>query len=108
MPFLRITVVFLLTLTLQGLCEEKPTKSEDTPKPSGPEAAKVLYQNNFEKAEVDKTPDEFLVLGGEFTVKKEGEDRFLELPGTPLETFGLLFGPTESDGLMAGVRILTT
>ena len=61
-------------------------------------AGKVIYENNFEKADVGKVPADFLVLDGGFTVKQDGTNQFLELPGAPLETFGVLFGPTgESD-----------
>ncbi len=61
---------------------------------TAPSAENVLYQNNFEKAELDKLPTEFLVIDGGFAVKQEGTNKFLELPGAPLETFGALFGPT--------------
>src|SRR5438874_13641621 len=60
---------------------------------------KVIYENNFEKAEVGKVPEDFLVLDGAFTVKEEGGNKFLELPGAPLDTFGLLFGPTQGPGV---------
>ncbi len=55
---------------------------------------KIAYENHFEKAELDKVPSEFLVLDGGFAVKQDGTNKFLELPGAPLETFGVLFGPT--------------
>ena len=64
-----------------------------------------LYQNDFKSAEVGKVPDEFLVLDGGFAVQEQDGNRFLELPGAPLETFGLLFGPTEKSGLRVGARI---
>ena len=67
--------------------------------------AKPLYENNFEKAEVNKVPDEFLVLDGAFAVKEESGNKFLELPGAPLDTFGILFGPTEKEGLTVSARI---
>ena len=61
-------------------------------------AGKVIYENDFEKTDVDKVPSDFLVLDGGFTVKQDGTNKFFELPGAPLETFGVLFGPTvESD-----------
>jgi hypothetical protein len=69
---------------------------------------KKLYENNFEKAEVDKVPEEFLVLDGGFTVKQEEGNKFLELPGAPLETFGLLFGPTEAANVNISTRIFGT
>lgn len=54
----------------------------------------VLYENNFEKSELEKVPGDFLVLDGGFAVKQDGVNKFLELPSAPLETFGVLFGPT--------------
>jgi hypothetical protein len=70
--------------------------------------APPLYQNDFSKAELDQAPADFLVIDGQFSVKQDGDNRFLELPGAPLETFGLLFGPTGKDGLAVGARIFGT
>ncbi len=67
--------------------------------------SKLLYENSFEKAEVNKVPDEFLVLNGAFSVKEEGGNKFLELPGAPLDDFGVLFGPTEKDGVAVSARV---
>jgi hypothetical protein len=64
-----------------------------------------LYENDLEKAEVGKVPEDFLVLDGAFAVKAEGGNRFLELPGAPLDTYGVLFGPTESAGVAVSARI---
>jgi hypothetical protein len=68
-------------------------------------ATKPIYQNTFESAEVGKVPDEFLVLEGAFAVKEESGNKFLELPGAPLDTFGVLFGPTETAGVAVTARI---
>ncbi len=70
--------------------------------------AKPLYQNDFEQAALDKAPDDFLVLDGQFAVKEEGGNKFLELPGAPLDTFGVLFGPTEKEGTAVFARIYGT
>lgn len=67
-----------------------------------------MYENNFEKAELDKVPADFLVLDGAFEVKADGGNKFLELPGAPLDTFGVLFGPTEKDSLAVSARIFGT
>ncbi|MBI3416531.1 MAG: hypothetical protein HY043_14645, partial [Verrucomicrobia bacterium] len=72
----------------------------------GADATKPLYENNFEKTEVGKMLDDFLVLDGSFAVRQEGDNKFLELPGAPLDTFGALFGPTEKDGLVVSARVL--
>src|SRR5438128_10392220 len=70
--------------------------------------AKPLYENDFEKAELNKVPDDFLVLDGQFAVKEEGGNKFLELPGAPLDTFGALFGPTDKEGNAVSARISGT
>jgi hypothetical protein len=69
---------------------------------------KALYENNFETADIGKVPEDMLVLEGAFAVKEEGGNKFLELPGAPLETFGVLFGPTEGSGLAVQARIYGT
>lgn len=70
--------------------------------------AKILYGNDFEKAELDKVPSEFLVLDGGFAVKQEGTNKFLELPGAPLETFGFLFGPTSESDVVVTAKMRGT
>ncbi len=70
--------------------------------------AQVLYTNGFDKADVEKVPDDMMVLDGGFAVKEEGGNKYLELPGAPLETFGVLFGPTEASGLAVSARIQST
>src|SRR5262245_39428595 len=60
-------------------------------------AEKNLYENHFEKTEVGKVPEDFLVLDGGFTVKEAEGKKFLELPGAPLETFAVQFGPARSN-----------
>jgi len=69
---------------------------------------KPLYENRFEKAEIGKVPDDMLVLEGGFAVKEEAGAKFLELPGAPLDTFGVLFGPTEGSGLAVQARVYGT
>jgi hypothetical protein len=70
--------------------------------------SKKLYENNFEKAEAGKVPEEFLVLDGAFAVKEEAGNKSLELPGAPLDAYGLLFGPTESANVIASARVFGT
>ncbi len=71
-------------------------------------SAQVLYTNGFDKAELEKVPEDMMVLDGGFAVKDEGGNKFLELPGAPLETFGVLFGPTEASGLAVSARVQST
>src|SRR5258708_672354 len=57
--------------------------AQDT-NPKAKPAEKILYENNFEKAEIGKVPDDLLVLEGAFVVQEESGNKFLELPGAPL------------------------
>jgi hypothetical protein len=72
------------------------------------QAAPILYQNDFQKAELDTLPDGFVVLDGAFSVKESDGNRFLDLPGAPLDTYGVLFGPKEPDGMAATARVFGT
>ncbi len=74
----------------------------------GSAQAQVLYTNGFDKADVEKVPDDMMVLDGGFAVKDEAGNKFLELPGAPLETYGVLFGPTEASGLAVTARVQGT
>jgi hypothetical protein len=71
-------------------------------------AATTLYENNFENATVDQVPADFLVLDGDFSVKQSDGNKYLELPGAPLDTFGVLFGPTTNAGVQVSARIYGT
>lgn len=77
------------------------------------EQAKPLYYNDFEKEAVGKVPAEMMVMSGDFRVQQNSEDEkfinsFLELPGEPLDTFGLLFGPTPAGDVTASARFFAT
>lgn len=71
-------------------------------------AEEVKYSNDFEKAEIGSLPDEFLVLDGAFTVKEDSGNKVLELPGAPLDSFGILFGPTLKENLAVSARFFGT
>jgi hypothetical protein len=72
------------------------------------EAPKTVFSENFDAATVGKLPDGFKVLAGGFTVAQDGSAKFMELPGAPLDTFGVLFGPSEKPPIAATVRIFGT
>jgi hypothetical protein len=71
-------------------------------------AADPLYSNDFGETAPGSLPDDFLVIDGMFTVKEADGNRFLELPGAPLETFGFIFGPAQADGIAVSARIYGT
>jgi hypothetical protein len=68
-------------------------------------AETTLYQNNFENTALDQAPSDVLVLDGGFAVKQSDGNKYLELPGAPLDNFGLLFGPTTNAGVCVSARI---
>lgn len=71
-------------------------------------AQDAVYKNDFQSAEVGKVPQEMMVLDGAFAVGEEGGNKFLELPGAPLDSFGLLFGPTEKENRTVSARVFGT
>lgn len=71
-------------------------------------AAEPIYQNDFEKAAIGPAPKEFMVISGVFSVKEEGGNHFLELPGSPLDAFGLLFGTNPPGDATASARFYGT
>ncbi len=75
---------------------------------SAASAGEVVYENDFEKSEVGNIGKEFTAIAGAFAVQSEGGNKFLELPGSPLDTFGLLFGPAVSGDSTASARFFGT
>ncbi|MEE2947279.1 MAG: hypothetical protein VX392_03080 [Verrucomicrobiota bacterium] len=71
-------------------------------------AAEPLYQNNFEQSTIGGVPNDFLVLDGDFAVKAESGNKFLELPGAPLDAFGFMFGPSARHGNEISARMFGT
>src|SRR5580658_5092937 len=67
--------------------------------------APSAYFNDFQKVPLGKPPDDLMIMNGSFTVAEEAGRRFLELPGDPLDTFGVLFGPPDSNTLDVSARI---
>jgi len=79
-----------------GIC----VLAADMPKP--------LFENDFESADAGKLPDGFMVLAGEFAVNGDGTNKFLELPGAPLDSFAAQFGPAEIADVAVSARVFGT
>ena len=71
-------------------------------------AADLAYENDFETTEVGGVPDDFLIIDGAFAVREEGGNKFLELPGAPLDSFNAMFGPAAKGGIGVSARIFGT
>ena len=66
------------------------------------------YQNDFEKAAVGPVPEDMMVLDGGFGIAVAEGNKYLELPGSPLETYGVIFGPSAASGQSVQARIRGT
>jgi hypothetical protein len=84
--------------------------TKDKARPAGETSAKTppLYTNNFEQANLGELPEDLKFANGEFAVSEDGGNKFLELPGAPLESFSVQFGPTESENVAVSARIYGT
>lgn len=71
-------------------------------------AEQPLFQTDFQSAEVGQVPAGMLVLDGGFAVREEGGNKFMELPGAPLDSYGLLFGTAQKDSVQVSARVLGT
>lgn len=85
-----------ITALLLGLALASSPVSAADPQPA--------YANNFEKLAANATPEDFLILNGTFEVKEEGGNKFIEIPGAPLDSYGALFGPTQKQGVSVSGR----
>ncbi len=70
--------------------------------------AEPVYQTSFDKDDLGQVPDDFLILDGKFAVREQRGNKFLELPGAPLDSFGFLLGPAQKEGLAISARIRGT
>ncbi|MFN0069467.1 MAG: hypothetical protein ACKVYV_17755 [Limisphaerales bacterium] len=71
-------------------------------------AAEPLFNADFSAAEIGSVPDGMLVLDGQFAVREAEGGRELELPGAPLDSFGLLWGPAKKEDVTATARFFGT
>lgn len=71
-------------------------------------AENLVYQQDFSTAATNDVPADLTVLDGQFAVREESGNKFLELPGSPLETYGVVFGPNQAAGLEIRARIRGT
>lgn len=74
---------------------------------AGP-AATTVYTARFEETTPGDVPDDFMVLNGDFAVRDHAGHKVLELPGTPIESFAVLFGPAGSENVRLSARIRST
>ncbi|MGE3309176.1 MAG: hypothetical protein AB7O66_04335 [Limisphaerales bacterium] len=70
---------------------------------------KPILAEDFSSVAVGSMPDGFLILNdNNFQVKEEDGNRFLHLPGAPLDDYGVMFGSGASENWGAQARIHAT
>lgn len=74
----------------------------------GASPARPLYSCDFSELPEGLVPDSFMVIQGEFEVKTDGTNKLLELPGAPLDSHSVLFGPVTNANVAVEVRIYST
>src|SRR5689334_11116234 len=89
-----VSLILISSLTRSILAQNSP--------------ASLHYEKHFDKADVGKVPDDFLVLDGAFIVKEADGNQFLELPGAPLDSFAVQFGPSASSNITVSAAIKST
>jgi len=70
--------------------------------------APTNYHQDFQKSDEGFLPEELLVMNGKFQVVKQGDEKFLQLPGEPLDTFGFMLGADETNSITASIRATNT
>ena len=95
--------LFLSVLSVSSVVKSpSPVRAQTSP--SAP-----LYANDFEKSPEGDPPADLTHLDrGEFKIKTVDSNKLLELPGDPVEKYGMLFGPEDQSFLCVSARIYGT
>ena len=65
----------------------------------------VLFSEDFSRGKAGAQPAGLLVLGGDFRIRHEGKEHFLELAGKPVNLHAAMFGPPTQSSVRAEVRV---
>ena len=66
------------------------------------------YKEDFQNSAEGSMPEQLLVINGTFAVKSEADNKFLQLPGEPLDTFGFMLGSDETNSIQSSIRATNT
>ena len=75
---------------------------------AAPKKWSTVYSNDFKQYDIgDDEPEGLLILEGDFFVAETDKNKYLVLPGEPLDNFGFLFGPRIPGDLAIQCRFLS-
>jgi hypothetical protein len=77
-------------------------------KARGSSKAAVLYSADFSTVKVGELPEDFMVLNGDFAVREVEGVKLMELPGTPLDSHVVMFGPAGNEDMAVAGQIQAT
>ena len=66
------------------------------------------YSTDLQKFQPGPPPEELFILNGGFKIVEDGGNKVLELPGDPLDSFGVLFGAENLMTVEVGAKIQAT
>ena len=75
---------------------------------AAPAAIEPLFFCDFSKLPAGPLPESFMVMQGEFAVKDLGTNKVMELPGAPVDSFSVLFGPVTNANVAVEAHVLGT
>ncbi len=75
---------------------------------ANPAANEPLFTCDFSKLPAGPLPESFMVMQGEFAVKDLGTNKVMELPGAPVDSFSVLFGPVTNANIAVEARVFST
>lgn len=94
--------------TLANWIKTNLTKDAAAAGGSKPATPEPLFACDFSKLPGGPLPEPFLIMQGEFTVKDLGTNQVLELPGSPLDSYSVLFGPVTNANISIEARVFGT
>lgn len=94
--------------TLANWIQGNMTKDAQVAGGAPASAVKPLFVCDFSTLPDGPLPGSFLVIQGEFQVKAVGTNKLLELPGAPLDSHSVLFGPVTNADVAVEARIFAT
>ena len=102
--------VLLLSAALNALAadDSKPVPATNTTSIAKFTATEPLFVCDFSNLPEGALPASFMVMQGDFTVKDLGTNKVMELPGAPLDSHSVLFGPVTNSNITVSARVFGT